>query len=62
MNRTGSDQREEKDGQDGFRIGRKEGLIGRIQDREKRKMDGTGSGFGEKKDGQDGFRVERREG
>ena len=68
MDRTGSGQREEKDEQYGFRIERKEGWIGQVQDREKkegwigrvqgrekRRMNRTGSGQGEKKDGQDGF-------
>ena len=51
MDKTGSGQGEEKDGQEGVRVGRREGWIGRVQGREKRRMDRKGSGQGEEKDG-----------
>ena len=49
MDRTGLVQREEKNGQDGFSVERKEGWIGRVLVREE-------------KDGQNGFIVGRGEG
>ena len=57
-----SGQGEEKDGQDRFRLERREGCIEQVQVRKKRKMYRTGSGQREEKDVQDRFRSMRREG
>ena len=44
MYRTGSGQKEETDVWDRFRLERREGCIGQVQVREKRRMYRTGSG------------------
>ena len=62
MYRTGSGQKEETYVWDRFRLERREGCIGQVQDREKRRMYRTGSNQREEKNVQDRFRLERREG
>ena len=57
-----SGQGEEKDGQDRFRLERREGWIEQIQVSEKRRMDRTGSGQETEKEGLDGFSLRGREG
>ena len=60
MDRMGSGQREEKDGQDGFIV--VQGEEKNVQDRFrwKRMMYRTGSGQREDNDGQDGFRLKKK--
>ena len=61
MNKTGTGQREENDGQDGVSVGRREEWIGQVQCSQKRRMDRTGFSQRKEKDEQNGFIVERKE-